>query len=230
MIDFTKLLAPFPAEAISWRAQNMKADGTSALALCYIDARDVMRRLDEACGPEGWQDSYAETPKGRLICTISILCDGEWIAKSDGAGDTDVEGEKGAISDAFKRAAVKWGIGRYLYDVEATWADCEPMKNREGELLKNSKGKPQFKKWTPSGLQKLAKALGAIAPAAAKDDRPDPDSIIADRTREWLQNEIEASPFSVLDVCQHFNVLSLAALKFRQVAEVGKFIKQKKAA
>src|SRR3546814_10518376 len=71
-----------------------------------------MRRLDDVCGPAGWQDSYAETGKGRLICTISILCGDQWISKSDGAGDTAVDGEKGAISDAFKRCAVKRGVGR----------------------------------------------------------------------------------------------------------------------
>lgn len=67
-------------------------------------------------------------------------------------------------------------------------------------------------------------------PKEPDPDKPDPDSIIADKTREWLQTQIETSPFTVLDVCQHFSVLSLAALKFHQVAEVGKFIKQKKAA
>src|SRR5690606_17516766 len=38
-----------------------------------------------------------------------------------GAGNTDVEADKGGISDAFKRAAVKWGVGRYLYGVESPW-------------------------------------------------------------------------------------------------------------
>jgi len=50
----------------------------------------------------------------------------EWIWKADGAGDTDVEAEKGAISDAFKRAAVKWGVGRYLYDLDSPWVALEP--------------------------------------------------------------------------------------------------------
>src|SRR3546814_9843585 len=97
MIDYTALSKPFPPSAVSWRSQSLTKDGTKALALAYIDARDVMRRLDDVCGPAGWQDSYAETGKGRLICTISILCGDQWISKSDGAGDTAVEGETGAI-------------------------------------------------------------------------------------------------------------------------------------
>ncbi len=50
-----------------------------------------------------------------MICYLSIRCDGEWVTKSDGAGDTNIEAEKGGISDALKRAAQKFGIGRYLY-------------------------------------------------------------------------------------------------------------------
>src|SRR3546814_2152808 len=67
MIDYTALSKPFPPSAVSWRSQSLTKDGTKALALAYIDARDVMRRLDDVCGPAGWQDSYAETGKGRLI-------------------------------------------------------------------------------------------------------------------------------------------------------------------
>src|SRR3546814_3844597 len=65
MIDYTALSKPFPPSAVSWRSQSLTKDGTKALALAYIDARDVMRRLDDVCGPAGWQDSYAETGKGR---------------------------------------------------------------------------------------------------------------------------------------------------------------------
>src|SRR3546814_10333905 len=73
MIDYTALSNPFPPSAVSWRSQSLTKDGTQALALAYIDARDVMRRLDDVRGPAGWQDSYAETGKGRLNCTISKI-------------------------------------------------------------------------------------------------------------------------------------------------------------
>lgn len=116
---------PFDPAKVSWRLGAVDKVGHKGLALAYIDARDVMERLDEVCGPANWQDSYSETPKGRMLCTISIKMDDTWVSKSDGAGDTDVEGDKGAISDAFKRAAVKWGIGRYLYDLDSPWVRAE---------------------------------------------------------------------------------------------------------
>lgn len=74
-----------------------------------------MRRLDEVVGPWGWQTKYHHMGGGRLTCELSVDYAGSWITKSDGAGETQVEGEKGVFSDAFKRAAVQHGIGRFLY-------------------------------------------------------------------------------------------------------------------
>ena len=135
------LLKPFPKDKISWRAQTVTKDGKKALALAYIDARDVMERLDDVCGPENWQSNHFDCGNGRLGCTISIKIGDQWISKSDGAGDTQVEAEKGAFSGAFKRAAVSWGIGRYLYDFNNIWCPCETY---------DSNGKKKFSKFTDS--------------------------------------------------------------------------------
>lgn len=135
---FDKLAAEFPRGAISWRAQSLTNSGDKAMALAYIDARDVMERLDAVCGPGNWQDRY-EFAGPKTICYLSINVDGQWVTKADGAGDTAVEAEKGAISDAFKRAAVKWGIGRYLYALDAPWVPCESYERS---------GKKHWKRWT----------------------------------------------------------------------------------
>lgn len=156
---YAKLAEEFPREQVSWRAQNITAEGDKALALAYIDARDVMDRFDAVVGPDNWSDTYDVHPNV-TICSIALRVDGSWVTKADGAGDTDVEAEKGRISDAFKRAAVKWGIGRYLYRMEAVWAECE--------LTDNGK----WKKWTAKGLATLAVAANA-PPAAKEGDVPD---------------------------------------------------------
>lgn len=136
---FEALKAEFPREAISWRAQSLNKEGTSAMALAYIDARDVMQRLDEVCGPAGWQCRYPHAG-AKTVCEIGILHNGEWIWKADGAGDSDIEAEKGALSDAFKRSAVRWGIGRYLYDLKSPWVSCEHYVNNKGNKV--------WKRWT----------------------------------------------------------------------------------
>ncbi len=130
---FKKLQEPFPLEAHKWRIGQTSRDGTKALALCYIDARDVQNRLDDVVGPENWQTEIIETAHGRVLCKLSIRVDGEWVSKMDGAGDTGYEGEKGAISDALKRAAVQWGIGRYLYDLPSPWVSIQNKRIVDAE-------------------------------------------------------------------------------------------------
>ena len=128
-----RLKAPFPADKLSWRIGQKNKDKTKAMMLVYIDSRDVQDRLDEVCGLN-WSDSYSEV-RGRLVCSITI----NGVTRTDGAGDTDFEAEKGGLSDAFKRAAVKWGVGRYLYDAKNynTWVNCKDMPDYD--VYKNNK-------------------------------------------------------------------------------------------
>lgn len=162
--DLKLLFAEFPREAISWRAQSVTKAGDKALALAYIDARDVMDRLDDVCGSENWQDRY-EFHGTRTICYLSIRVDGEWITKADGAGDSDVEAEKGAISDALKRAAVKWGVGRYLYHIVSPWVPCETTEWN---------GKKQWKSWTadPWSYVRGSPAPKQVAPRKQQEPLP----------------------------------------------------------
>lgn len=121
------LAEPFPPKAVSWRVGAMTRDKTKGMALAYIDARDVMNRLDQVIGP-AWQCRYPLAEGGLLICEIGIFINTEWVWRANGAGETAVEAEKGAASDAFKRAAVCWGIGRYLYDLQSPWVELNDRK------------------------------------------------------------------------------------------------------
>ncbi len=215
---FDRLSAPFPVDAIHWRAQQVfeRNGGYQALALAYIDARDVQDRLDDVCGPANWRDEYTETLKGRLICTLSLRIDGEWVSKSDGAGDTDVEGDKGAISDALKRAAVKWGVGRYLYELGNTYAPCEGYtKEVQG------KSRHYWKRWRPEADAVFAKALASVRPAGP----------ITDNTRDWLQAQIDASELTVQDFLRELTPQSLKVLTYEQLPEIQSILrKHRKAA
>ena len=99
-----ELKQPFDPKAIHWRV------GGKGTVLAYLDARDVMKRLDDVCG-DYWQVEYPFEG----CCRIGIKIGDEWVWRSNGAGETKIEGEKGRYSDAFKRAAVLWGVGRYLH-------------------------------------------------------------------------------------------------------------------
>lgn len=162
-MDLSKLKEPFPPDKISWRVGSTNGDKTKGMALAYIDARDVQDRLDQICGPENWQCRYPHA-NGKTVCEIGIRIGDEWIWKADGAGDTDVEAEKGALSDAFKRAAVRWGVGRYLYDMDSPWLAIEgagkSYRFTQDSLakLKGTKAPTQSAAPPPAADDKSAKA------------------------------------------------------------------------
>lgn len=135
-----ELKKPFNPSVVHWRVGSTNAkklkvkpwQASKGIALAYIDARDVMKRLDEVCG-DYWQVEYPFDG----CCRIGIKIDNEWLWRSNGAGETQVEGEKGKFSDAFKRAAVLWGIGRYLYYLPNTWCDLNNGKIANPPVLPN---------------------------------------------------------------------------------------------
>lgn len=138
----SKLAKPFPESEISWRVGATNSDKTKGIALAYIDARNVMDRLDSVVGAENWQAEYPFPG----CCRIGIFLNGQWVWKSNGAGETDVEGEKGQYSDAYKRAAVLWGIGRYLYALPNSWVELESVG--KSHKIKNT---PKLPKWALPG-------------------------------------------------------------------------------
>lgn len=121
--DLKKLGEPFDPKEIDWRIgqAGSKDNKPWAKVLAYIDARAVMDRLDAVVGPENWKERYWKEGAG-WMCGLSIRVGGEWVEKVDGSEETDIEGFKGGISKALVRAGVKWGIGRYLYNLGDGWA------------------------------------------------------------------------------------------------------------
>lgn len=141
---------PFHPNRIHWRVGATTKDKDKGIALAYLDARDVMRRLDEVM-PFKWQCRYPLSESGLLICEIGLFINDQWIWRANGAGDTQVEAEKGKASDAFKRAAVMWGIGRYLYALPNTWVPLE-AKGRSHVIA----SPPSLPAWaTPEGYKSL---------------------------------------------------------------------------
>lgn len=122
-----QLSAPFADSEIEWRVMRCgkTAKGVWAIIVPYVQSRAIMNRLDEVVGISNWKDSYESLPldnKQGCLCQLSLRIEDEWITKTDGADYTNIEATKGGISDALKRAAVKFGIGRYLYSMPEFWA------------------------------------------------------------------------------------------------------------
>ncbi|GGB64785.1 Rad52/Rad22 family DNA repair protein [Deinococcus soli (ex Cha et al. 2016)] len=123
-----RLQAPFPANLVAWKPGAFSRDRSRAMMMAHIDARAVQDRLDAIC-PDDWAFEVEVVPgtrqptvKGRLtVLGVSREDIGE-------APEGDLGTLKAAASDALKRCAVHFGIGRYLYDLPKTWADWDDAK------------------------------------------------------------------------------------------------------
>jgi len=148
-MNLNKLADKFAPEDVEWLAQNSGSSGSGnwCMVLCYITNRAIMDRLDEVCGVNNWKNEFQAGPMGGMMCGISIKIGDEWVTKYDGAEETKVEKTKGAYSASMKRAAVQWGIGRYLYKLEATFATCGAEKQYDNKA--QTKDRKKFTWMTP---------------------------------------------------------------------------------
>jgi hypothetical protein len=139
----------FPDKDVEWRVQQ---DGSKdgkvwALIVPYITNRAIQDRLDQVCSPENWKNEYRESGTG-FICGISIYFEGKgWVTKYDGADKTNIEPLKGGLSDSMKRAAVQWGIGRYLYSMSTEFAVIAENGKYRGKC--KTKDGDIYYKWNP---------------------------------------------------------------------------------
>lgn len=126
------LAAPFELREVKWKPQAVK--GNSALAVAYVDVRVIQDRLDDVLGVAGWQDEYQLLPDLSVMCKLRLKIGKRWITKMDvGSPSEQPDGGdrlKAAFSDALKRAAVKFGIARYLYRLPLQWADYDSVKKK----------------------------------------------------------------------------------------------------
>ena len=117
------LQANVPQDEIKWRQASYDKKNSNVRMLAYVDARYVMDALDNAVGIPNWTTEYMVI-KERLFCKITITFpSGRAVSKMDCGAETTFEAEKGVVSDALKRTAVLFGIGRDLYSLGDQWAE-----------------------------------------------------------------------------------------------------------
>ena len=117
-----------------WRVQSgFTSKGQDWVSLIpYVDARDVQEHLDNIVGVENWQDEYYSV-KNTLVCKIGILVNGNWLWKSGAGSESSFSKQKGEASDAFKRAALKWGINRDAYVVGEVYVKAKSYVDNKGK-------------------------------------------------------------------------------------------------
>lgn len=168
---YDRLIEPFPPEVVKHRPQGGRQ-------LAYIDARDVAERLDEVLGFENWWDNYIPGEHS-VQCALTIrLPDGSTVTKIDAGGYAGMQDQgdddKSGYSDAFKRAAVKIGVGRHLY--------------QDAKAPQRAQQRPQ----QPAGAARGNQAEPRPQSTPAKPDTP------GRRFWKWLKDQEQAHDLALV--------------------------------
>jgi hypothetical protein len=128
---WSKLAAPLPAGVISWRQDGrpIQRDGKYvARFVAYIDANTVRERLDGVV-PGEWDLTLELLPtlpqqdeNGEQTCSFKARLQILGVIREDVGTGRDY---KSAATDAFKRAAVRFGIAHELYSFEQNWVQVD---------------------------------------------------------------------------------------------------------
>lgn len=152
-----ELSRPFPASAISWRAGAVTRDKKRAQALPYAEPRVYEDRLNAVC-PALWSVTFRPWGDARIICDLTI---GSLTRSSTGEENEGFAPGTAAEAQAFKRACVKFGLGRYLYDLPVVWVeyDAEKQKLLEVPELPTQYNPREAKRQQPKAEQAARETL-----------------------------------------------------------------------
>ena len=221
-MNLKDLKAFFLPHEIEWRIMRSgeKNGNPWALAAAYVDNRAIMNRLDQVCGPQFWCNKYEPGPSGGVICGIGImLIEDTFVFKWDGAENPKTEPVKGGLSNAMKRAAVQWGIGRYLYDMPETFVRCgdyNEFPNKGSYTLKGTKTKKHFSWQTPPIPKEFLPDGASDVPDTPP--RMDPDNEV--ETEESVPLITQEQRITLSEICESKNWNVTVALK-RLAAKYG---------
>lgn len=131
-IDFRTLRA----DEIEVRPQSIK--NGKATMLLYIDSRAVVSLLNETVGNMNWQSEFYQVGE-QTIGKIGIYDEDRdiWVWKSDVGSESNVEAEKGKISDTYKRVLSRFGV-QELYSAPRITIDDDGYGNSGYKVLEIS--------------------------------------------------------------------------------------------
>ncbi len=188
---FAALAAPFEPDEVKVRSQ-------AGRSLPYITSRTIMNRLDDVLGPSNWWDEY-QPLEHSVICRLTVrLPDGTVLTKCDAGGYAGMadpgDDDKSGFADAFKRAAVKFGVGRYLY------RDGVPKFARPDRQARHESTP------TPTAGSPVAPPAAREAPAPVTSPQRSADSPSPPRSGRalfaWAKKQDESSNYGLM---QHLN-------------------------
>lgn len=186
MINFNDLRKEIPYKFKPQTVKNGKA-----IMVAYIDARDVQDLLDEVVGPDNWQTDYRVINEN-MFAGVGIRVNDQWVWKWDCGTESNVEQEKGEASDAFKRAAVQWGIGRFLYRLGMFELPTKDYNGKERPATKEGKIL-----WSNEDITNYIRSGALDKPAGKKDAEPSKPAKYEKPTSEPSYSKVEYSDTTI---------------------------------
>ena len=164
------LAAPFKESDVSWvvvATSNKNTPQMTELWAPYLEADPIIDRLDQVVSPSGWGLDIEAVGDRAAICRLTIL----GVTKA-GAGQIAADQKtdqpfKAAATDALKRAAVLFGIGRYLHKVQNEWRKptADGARPKRGAAPKPAAAEPAATASPPRPVPTPAEAPPPTLPA-----------------------------------------------------------------
>ena len=110
-----ELSKPLP---FKWKLQSYTKKKDKALCVAYIDSRTVTKRLNEVA-VYGWHREHFSIGVD-TYCRLGLVMPDNTIQWRSDVGESDnaTEKAKTSSSDSYKRAAINFGLGLFLYDMD----------------------------------------------------------------------------------------------------------------
>ncbi len=141
--DLETLKAPFPDDRLGVKVQSLNRERTRAMLVLYLQHTDVQDRLEEV-DPAWTCEVLSEERAGDTVYVRSRM-----IVKGVARENVGEGGDpKAAYSDALKRCAMLFGVGRYLYDSVTVWTDYQEPRDK-------------FRHWTIEDYENALRATGS---------------------------------------------------------------------
>lgn len=123
--DLTKLKSNFPKDRLGVKVQSLSRDKTKALLVLYLQHTDVQDRLEEI--DPSWTAEVLHEQVQNSAWYVRMRMTLKGVSRENVGEGAD---PKSAYSDAIKRCAMLFGVGRYLYDSPTVWGDYDESRDR----------------------------------------------------------------------------------------------------
>ena len=156
--DLNVLRAPFTNDRLGVKVQSFSKDRTRAMLVLYLQHTDVQDRLEEVDPAWSIQVMAEERAGDTVYARARLTLKGVSRENVGEGGDP-----KAAQSDALKRCAMLFGVGRYLYDMPTVWTEYEDSRDR-------------FRQWSVEDYDAAFKGKRPEAPARTGSSKPAPSA------------------------------------------------------